>query len=162
MTSLPDRIDGGLLDCAQRISDFIDGALAFNHWAVARALLRCGLACFIASPLVALRIEGAGALPVALDLFLCCFWFFIYTGLMTNLREQQASPSLGRALRVIESRIRRLDLLVTAAVSVVLSIGLELSGFIFILGVFAMHLHYYFKAADLPPPSTSTKPAFRP
>lgn len=160
MTSILDRIDDFMLSLAQRISDAVDRATGVDHWSVAAGLLHGALGLIMLSTALTLARSKQGAVGFGVTLGLSFFWFIIYQKLFARLRMQRSSSDAGRAVRVSERVARGTDLGVVGLVIVIQIPGFDASSMIFTSAVACFHLHYYFKAAEMPPPSTSDQVAW--
>lgn len=160
MNVVLDRIDNALIIAAQKISDAVDKAFGVDHWGLASGILRLGVGCILLSTAFSLVIDSPGAIGFTVTTLFSFIWFIIYKGMSDRLREQRASRDAGRALIVSERRMRSVDLLLMIFLVSLQLPDLDRAGMFFIAGLVSFHLHYYFKAADLPPPSTSTRVAW--
>lgn len=160
MTAILERFDQAMLTIAQKISDVVDETLGFDHWSVAHVVLRLGVGMILLSTAMTLATSPTGAFGFVVTVLFSFFWYFIYYDLSDRLKRQQSSRDAGRALRVSELRTRTISLAMTGFICAIQFPDVEASDVVFMGAMILFHLHYYFKAADLPPPSTSNKVAW--
>jgi len=160
MNAILDRIDDAMLSLAQRISDMVDRTTDLDHWSTAAGLLHGGVAFIMLSTALTLARSPEGALGFAVTTGFSFLWFLMYQALVTRLRMQKASSDAGRALRVSERRTRTVDLVIMGFIIAIQIPRFDISSAFFTGAIACFHLHYYFKAAELPPPSKSTQVAW--
>ena len=163
MTAILDHIDQTMLAVAQKVSDVVDDVLGFDHWSIAQGFLRVGVGLILLSTAMSLAMSHTGPLAAfgfTVTTLFSFLWYYIYRGMADRLRMQRASRDAGRALRISELRTRRIDLAMTAFICAIQFPRLDMADVTFMGAILCFHVHYYFKAADLPPPSTSNKVAW--
>ncbi len=107
-----------------------------------------------------LAMSRGGAFGFAVTSIFSFFWYFIYQDMADRLGRQRASSDAGRALRISELRTRRIDLALVGFIWAIQFPDVDVSDMVFMAALACFHVHYYFKAADLPPPSTSNRVAW--
>jgi hypothetical protein len=160
MDRMLEAIDDALLGLAQRTSDATHETLGIDHWSIAAGLLHAGLVGVLAAAVMSLDADGWISAETPGAAVTTLIWLFVHRSHTARLRRQRGSRDAGRALRVSERRLRTVDLLVAAVIVCVQTADWDASSAVFCLGVSLFHLHYYFKAADLPPPALSGRMAW--
>lgn len=163
MTAILDHIDQTMLAIAQKVSDVVDDAFGFDHWSIAQGFLRVGVGLILLSTAMSLALPRSGPFNpfgFTVTTLFSFLWYFIYRGMADRLRMQRASRDAGRALRVSELQTRRVDLVLMAFICAIQFPRVDMADAAFMGAIVCFHVHYYFKAADLPPPSTSNKVAW--
>jgi hypothetical protein len=160
MNVILQHIDDAMLSAAQRISDAVDRTTGIDHWSTAVGLLRAGVGLIMLSTALSLAQSSEGPFGFAITAGISFLWFLMYQTLVARLRTQRASRDAGRALRVSERAARTVDLVVMGFVIAIQVPQFDVSSAFFTAAIACFHVHYYFKAAELPPPSTSTRIAW--
>lgn len=160
MNAILDRIDDAMLSVAHKISDVVDQGVGIDHWSLASGMLNAGLACLVMATATLFALQGVDAVGFTISSVMSLLWIIVYQMLADRLKEQRRSTDAGRALKVSERRTRTVDLVIMFFIFAIQFPDVDVSDMFFMGGIAFFHLHYYFKAADLPPPSTSTRMAW--